>query len=71
MEVLCAGKFWLKYYDQENVGGSNKMSQVLSAGAMMVTPDSRYSLVNRNCKLVEGRVRFSKDKQKHMIPLYQ
>ena len=35
------------------------MSQVLSAGAMMVTPDSRYSLVNRNCKLVEGRVRFS------------
>ena len=45
VEVLCAGKFWLKYYDQENVGGSNKMSQVLSAGAMMVTPDSRYSLV--------------------------
>ena len=61
----------MKYYDQENIGGSNKMSQVLSAGAMMVTPDSRYSLVNRNYKLVdEGRVRFSKDKQKHMIPLY-
>ena len=41
----------LKYYDQENIGGSNKMSQVLSAGAMMVTPDSRYSLVKRICKI--------------------
>ena len=45
----------MEYYDQENIGGSimirkllvgvTTMSQVLSAGAMMVTPDSRYSLV--------------------------
>ena len=47
-------------YEQENIGGSimsrkilvgvTTMFQVLSAGAMMVTPDSRYSLVNINCK---------------------
>ena len=35
-------------YEQENI---TTMSQVLSAGAMMVTPDSRYSLVNRNCTI--------------------